>query len=1512
MTTTELITPFDFNLVLGEQSQQLREAGAMRGSAGGAGAGGAGADAPKRFGLVLAKNYPNEEAVQEDNDGDHPIFFDKKYDTTDYAFIESYRDQQESMSSTDFTMFLVDELIKKKKMTYEAAKKEADAIMLGPGLRPVNDGDYAVVEVDEYVEPGAGAGAEDAGTTETQFLYFKRDNGKWVRDTSIPAIIPSSDRNYFCNVDRDCIPLAVEAARNIAGDIGGTATATAMAHVTSKDGTEAIKKAFLDKMKAEFDVKYQVTRENFMEFVNKKFEYDLKNIARISEIQHKEFYKYNDRKYKLGFQAATDAAAAADIDADIDDAMISPMEPLKDKIVAQSDFVKRQYDLMQFINSFTRKANEIMDEDPHWLYCIKSNAKLLPSFYETIAIAFIQGGSGSNALSVVIDTICKERGTISDDGEAWVDKYSGALIKKIEHVTEEGFDETGFRLVTRDIIEADLGEGVLNVARPAAGAAGGGAIGLHGISIMEKYDSPNARIINNIVTTMTGYMGIDIHAEREFIIQNTLALLDTSVPSEEKYRERSEKMFREKGKHLPPYKETFFQSLLLLTLAYLTVAIQCAIPVPKTRKTHAGCIRSFTGYPLDGDGDVSGMMYIACIAYKIKTSIEPWNTLKSFKKEGDILAKLKTLIDTLILTKPLIKERLQTKRDYLRQGAAAGEAVPEELSILRWSHFMPPMKSLDNMPTPQNVAADFANQLITDMKRGYHGQHDKLAVIESKCLYFSLSIQQMIHHVVKNSSPLLLNMANEPFLENACCNEPVDRRSKRTIDYFMEREQNIHHHNRIIGFLEKTARDMAVMTRPTTIMDNRNTRFQYPNIPADFDEQTIYRAFIHYCRMNQQYTAAAAQGRDPEGRANPVATAIAMYLHPALREICPPRPQDWNPADIIDDKIRKLKRDSSIFDADSLERLLKAVNGHKMVDANYKTLATERPLWHTRQFQRFQDAVLYLDEREGQLTHREEPQHSTNLDRCIIPSELRHLILALLESGAKYVQEDTEEMRDLKNYLQTKNREMRANVVGFIQQHGKQTKGKFREIERVIDTILEFEINKSSTVLMSATDETTAKSVQFMRNTLTRLIDVIPNIIKNGVDFDDTNIPKHWGFSPTHMKDVKGIISSHYTSLKTFYNDRIIQEVLRHADHIVRDLKIMLDNTPFMAEIFFDEEKDVKIAAAAAALAVHSQGVRVGAVARDEPREVDIVKELGERVPHSTRKNIFTMYPLFDRNIVRNLYLFYFLSFLSTFVTLVAEAPVSIYETEPTRVGARKGAKKGAKGAATSGSAAAAAASASGFASASLREDEDDERDDIDPHSRLYSADAAAADKGQLLSEMDTLLGDKKALGQRVSELLIAYLRMIEKDKAAINFNLANIKEKLTRVKDKEKDGVVARIGEMSAGERQLENMMKTHKMGIWSRGTSQTGVVIYDQDYYDEERDEMEKIAQKERQLGRRDYVTDMNREIYVMDALEADRTAAEIEAHELDMSTGIPEDDDAGEDDAAYIHRHDDEGDD
>jgi hypothetical protein len=429
----------------------------------------------------------------------------------------------------------------------------------------------------------------------------------------------------------------------------------------------------------------------------------------------------------------------------------------------------------------------------------------------------------------------------------------------------------------------------------------------------------------------------------------------------------------------------------------------------------------------------------------------------------------------------------------------------------------------------------------------------------------------------------------------------------------------------------------------------------------------------------------------------------------------------------------------------------------------------------------------------------------------------------------------------------------------------------------------------------------------------------------------------HWGFSDTHMKDIKTIISSHYTSLKTFYNDHTVKEVIRHATQHVKDIKQMMENTPFMAEVFFDELKDAKIAEAAARLATApkqtsgSSSISAASILSQlVPQEVDIVvpsSENGGRVPHSTRKNIFTTFSIFDRDIVQNLHLFYFLSLLQTYIYLVIETPITIYQSEPTKLIRKSDKGKGnkAKGGVAQTSSKArsrSAAGGGGGADASLlpsgqisraaehADQEDEERDDIAPESELYSVESVHMKDSKSISEIDIIMGNKKALGEKVAELLIVYLRILEKDKSSLNFNFANIKEKLTRVKDKEKDGVVERIGAMSMQERQLENMMKTHKMGIWSRGTSQSGVVIYDQDYYDEEREEMEKIAQKERQLGRRDYVTDMNSEIYLLDALEQDRIAEEIENHELDMRTGIPEDDDDGGDDAAYIHRHDDEG--
>lgn len=80
--------------------------------------------------------------------------------------------------------------------------------------------------------------------------------------------------------------------------------------------------------------------------------------------------------------------------------------------------------------------------------------------------------------------------------------------------------------------------------------------------------------------------------------------------------------------------------------------------------------------------------------------------------------------------------------------------------------------------------------------------------------------------------------------------------------------------------------------------------------------------------------------------------------------------------------------------------------------------------------------------------------------------------------------------------------------------------------------------------------------------------------------------------------------------------------------------------------------------------------------------------------------------------------------------------------------------------------------------------------------------------------------------------------------------------------------------------------------MGDWNVGM-QKGLRQYVGDTYDREREEMEQQLRKERQLSRRDFVSDMQREIF-LDG-DADREAAQIEAEEASLR--LPTDDDYGE---------------
>ena len=67
--------------------------------------------------------------------------------------------------------------------------------------------------------------------------------------------------------------------------------------------------------------------------------------------------------------------------------------------------------------------------DKYWYYCNETNLILLPTFYKELAEAFKNDNYKS-----VLDNICKERGTLSDNGDKIVDKYININLNK--HIYE--------------------------------------------------------------------------------------------------------------------------------------------------------------------------------------------------------------------------------------------------------------------------------------------------------------------------------------------------------------------------------------------------------------------------------------------------------------------------------------------------------------------------------------------------------------------------------------------------------------------------------------------------------------------------------------------------------------------------------------------------------------------------------------------------------------------------------------------------------------------------------------------------------------------------------------------------------------------------------------------------------------------------------------------------------------------------------------------------------------------
>jgi hypothetical protein len=1020
--------------------------------------------------FIIAKKYVSKESLIADNE--KPIYYDKEYDTTNYDLIDQkYKKEKNNLSHEDFIMFLTDVLQRKDKLSEMEA--EYMATTLANQAKQVREGDYAILVT---------TSSQFEETMADQMEYYIRNNNVWVLDDKVDPNVFIKDDDILCNINYNCIYNPVEKSEDKCESI-------------SVSKTTAIQNA-LNKIIEQFDSNYEISKTELNSTIMKELIYFEKIFNKFQKIKKTQFYKYNDIQYELGLSVSNE----------IIDRVVSPYIKLRDLIMGQNDFIKKQNDIIQFVSLYCYEGNpstpNIIDgemENEWWFYCKDTNTKLLPKFHHILASTFINNNSKYDE---VLNDLKRTIGKRSDDGDAWVDENSGEIICYIDLDVTEGYKD-GFVDKSRAIIEKDEGEIMLERYTEKGKQE-------------VKRLSAEGEIISNIVSTISDNMGIDIEQSREFIIRVVTEFMsDTNIIKSKTVYNKIVQEKNKKGQTMMPYSEYYGSIILYLTLGVYLIAVQTSIPSIKTRKTAPGCVRSFTGFPFEGEGDDSSVEYLACVALKSRDkSIFPWNALQKTKQK-DIVSTIKTTI-IKIKNYQEIQQKISLKTEYLLINPE--EIIPDEHNLTKWINFLPPLKRF-HVKNLTNVSSGFEKELGNDLRMGSSRQLEKILVIKSKIIAFSLAIQEQIQSLVERKN-LLMKSGGQLFMDNACCNEDSNIKIT-TLEYFANDDKNIELYNNVVAKLSSTMRDINLITNAKIMLSKENSKRAFPAVSNIFSEETIYYAFIMLCKFQTE-----------------------TPLMPELLSICNEKPDYLKKMDTIQEKITKLKNDGRIYTNEQFLRLFQIVSRHNIINISFESST--------------KSCIHKLE----QLLHIFNVKNDEN-----VPKPLVEQIQALVSTYDLRITEDNEHMRTLKNYLQTSIEGMKKELITFLIAGAKLTK---KEIDNLVIFIKEMSVWSSKRNTDQISDDALNNYVNFMKNFIKMFVITFPSIIINKKEYDIV-YGESWGISQEHYQDLKQKISKFYKPLEKFYANANITKVLEKISKKSDGIYLLSKNTPVLSNIKIDD-----------------------------------------------------------------------------------------------------------------------------------------------------------------------------------------------------------------------------------------------------------------------------------------------------------------------------------------------------
>ena len=1014
----------------------------------------------------LAKKYTSLGELQKDNQEE--IFYDKEMDDTPYSIIKSYNKDQ-----PNFVEFLAENLIQKHSCPRNQSMEMAKTLILGK--KKVKNGEFALLVLPPKVVLKKGEETEEVNSSTLEKVYYKRMNNHWQKDDSVDSKSFLDSNALFCNIQPKCVK---NAKTSTCDDISSTSARI------RKESMELLDKRYTQSME-ESEKELEMT-----------IEYKMRYVTALARLRHVQLYKQNNLSKKIGSLLN-----------EIEKSILSPHTELFQIILSNADFVKKQYDIVKFCEKFTRAPmEEMQQENPHWLYCIDTNTKLVPIFILLLAETFTSGQD----YSLKMDEIMRKQGVLSDDGDSIVDKHSGYIIRSIDYSSEEGFDEQGFRITTNEIInkEIDASEFITQLEKKN-----------------KIFENESSQTIYNICATICRNIGLDMRIIEDMVMRLSIEIIN-KIPTKESYNSHSDKIEKKTGKRPEPFEKYKNRNILLMVSSSVFVAIQTTTPPLKSKITSPGCIRSFKGYPLDGEEDQSGIKYISCVISNASSKISPWNTIERMTKE--IIAKnIQSIITTHIVPLSDIEEKYRIRREYDILNKSDSE-IPNEHRLEKWTGFQPPIVPFTIVKTLHNISNEYKNDLLELIRRGHPSQISKMGVLKHKMTQFSYGIIELINSVVKKDDLLLKTASGVSFIQNACCSSSLNQPNVSVLEYFIKEEPEVKIYNKNVENIYKLIRNIKDMETASTFFNPDDTSIVRHRLPDGHIEENIYEVFIQYCNFDRDIP-------------------IPDFL---VKGVCISKPTDgYNNKLSLREKIEYLKRNGKTYSIENLEHLLRVL--FKQRSSNISSiLGKDQTIISTNAADYWVEFFDYLDNKVSYL---------------IEPLMRSHILKVLLEYNPKVMNtithyNESKSIDTLNYYLSTTNRKLQESIMKYFEKYGDKMSGRqLNDVKVFMRDITIFDMDKEN-------PKSLYEITQFMRNSVNDMIKVFPEMICSGLDFKGKT-PKHWNLSPQHEIDIFNYSQKYYEPLKAFNNDSIISELLKIIQIQCSDLKIFMTGIPVKSHI---------------------------------------------------------------------------------------------------------------------------------------------------------------------------------------------------------------------------------------------------------------------------------------------------------------------------------------------------------